>query len=154
MQHRIRTIDRETGFQTTTTADYAVEVHGNMPKDATEEELIAHFSDLYALDKPDFRNRPPFEAKHKNHCSVQSEGLVNPVQNISHITDGGSKYMGKWVAEVSLYRNDGNALMKYLKLSGIQEKIRHFRGVVKKHSEDTPYVKGADAKKVEKAEKS
>ena len=64
-KHRIRTIDRETGFQTTTTADYAVEVHGNMPKDATEEELIAHFSDLYALDKPDFRNRPPFEARHK-----------------------------------------------------------------------------------------
>ena len=42
--------------------------------------------------------------------------------------------------------------MKYLELSGIQKQIRHWRGIAKKFSDDTPYSKGPNPRMVEKAE--
>ena len=151
----MKNVDDETGLQTTTTADYSVEVHGKMPQGTTEEDLIEHFSNLYKLDEEDFRNRPVFNANDKNHCSAQRKGAVKPVQNITHVAgepDGGEKYLGKWVAEVAIHYNNGDTLMKYLELSGIQKQIKHWRGIAKKFSDDTPYSKGPNPRMVEKAE--
>ena len=84
-----------------------------------------------------------------------SAKAVKPVQNITHVAgepDGGEKYLGKWVAEVAIHYNNGDTLMKYLELSGIQKQIKHWRGIAKKFSDDTPYSKGPNPRMVEKAE--
>ena len=139
-------------LQTTTTADFAVEVYDGLPPDTSEEELIEHFSSLYCLDKVDVRNRPAVSRSGSETKSVDQEGFVQPVSDVQHI-DGDSKYLGKWVAEVTLVRNNGEALMQYLHLSNMQKHVQQTRAQIKKYSENTPYSKGPNMKKVKEAEK-
>ena len=57
IRRRAAYIEKELSCMVTSITDYAVMVR-NIPPDTTMEELITHFSDLYPLDKPDWRKRP------------------------------------------------------------------------------------------------
>jgi hypothetical protein len=57
LKRRLKAVLAELSKDVTSVTDYAVMIR-NLPKDTTEEELIAHFSNLYPLDKPDWKNRP------------------------------------------------------------------------------------------------
>jgi hypothetical protein len=139
-------------LQTTTTSDFSVEIYKGLPPDTTEDEVLEHFSSLYCLDKVDIRGRPAISKKGKETKSVDQEGIVKPVMDVEHV-DGDSKYVGKWVAEVTLVKNNGGALLHYLHLSTLQKRVRQQRATIKKFSEGTVYSKGPNIKKVKKAEK-
>ena len=137
---------------TTTMSDFTIEVRGKgVPPDTTEEEILNHFSELYSLDRPDFRGRPALLKSAKENLSVETDGTVNSVFDVEHV-DGDEMYIGKWVAEVTLIKNDGHALVKYLQLSSMQEKLMKTRAMIKKYSPGTPYSKGPNPASVAKAE--
>jgi hypothetical protein len=57
LKNRLRSVVTELSKDVTSVTDYAIMIRG-LPKDTTEEDLIAHFSNLYPLDRPDWKNRP------------------------------------------------------------------------------------------------
>ena len=144
-------VDHATHKTVSSTSDYAIQIEDGLPEDATEAEIIDHFSDLYRLDTVDVRGRLPYEAGDVHHCAVEREGLVYPVMDLDHV-DGDETYMNKWVAEVTLIRNDGNALLKYLGMRHTQREIEKTRASVKKYSDDTPFSKGPNETKRRKYE--
>lgn len=56
----IGTFEEKMGRLITSVTDYSVMVSG-IPKDSTVAQVITHFSNLYALDKPDWANRRGLE---------------------------------------------------------------------------------------------
>jgi hypothetical protein len=58
LSRRLQQYQEELSRLTTSVTDYSVMISG-LPKDASVEQVITHFSNLYPLDKPDWKNRPP-----------------------------------------------------------------------------------------------
>jgi hypothetical protein len=148
-------------------ADYAVLVRG-FPKSATEEQIRQFFSDRYDLTKCSSRYYPLFcgcfgKERHRKvkTSAVLPEGapaagagstvLVEaPVQELEYC-DGDSTYKESWVAEVSVAHPNGAQISKYLLQSKTYHKLREARARVQKYSDGTPWKKGADETKRQKA---
>lgn len=58
LKKRLIRFDDEMSREITAVTDYAIMVQ-HIPKDTTPEHIIAHFSNLYPLDKLDWAKRPP-----------------------------------------------------------------------------------------------
>jgi len=146
LKPHISTVNDRTDCKETTTSDFAIYVKSGLPTDSSEKEVLEHFSSIFQLGSPDFRGRAPLKMSDKSHCSVERDGLVYPVGDVEHI-DGDEKYIGKWVAEVAMVKNNGESLISYLGLTEMQKKIRHGRAKVKRYSEGTPHPKGPSDRK-------
>ena len=57
LQRRADSLTEEVERLNTSVTDYTVMVR-HLPKDTTVEQLVAHFSSLYPLDRPDWQKRP------------------------------------------------------------------------------------------------
>lgn len=57
LKRRLFFVETELSKDVTTVTDYSIRIK-NLPKDTTELELLTHFSNLYPLDRPDWKNRP------------------------------------------------------------------------------------------------
>ncbi|RHY92098.1 hypothetical protein DYB37_003768 [Aphanomyces astaci] len=124
-----------------TPAKYAVYVRG-FPRDATEQEIMTHFSALYDLSQP--AHRFPMwlgcfgrRRQVKQQLRVARSGsttncspghdengakLPQPVENVSHV-DGNELYVGSWVAQVSIARPIGRFLRLFLALETLTQRI-------------------------------
>ena len=73
---------------------YSIMVRG-LPHDTTTAQLITHFTNLYQLEKPDWRNRPPLAgALPLQHCdNTQTE-----------------VHVGTWIAECVVSKKIGDLL--------------------------------------------
>ncbi len=151
LKYHVTTVNNRTDNKETTTSDFAVQITSGLPRDATEEELLDHFSTLYQLAESDNRSRPAFLKNDRSHCSVERDGTVYSIGDCAHV-DNDKKYLGKWVAEVAMIQNNGEALINYLTLRAREQKIRQTRGLIMKHSEGTPYSKGPNSKMQKLAE--
>ncbi|RHY28573.1 hypothetical protein DYB32_005869 [Aphanomyces invadans] len=126
MSHRCRAIVAAHAKDNITPAKYAVYVRG-FPRDATEAEIMAHFSALYDLSQPAQyfpmwlgcfgrrRRRRPGDAS-------RSKRSFEPVADVSHV-DGNDLYMQSWVAQVSIARPIGTFLRLFLALETLTQKI-------------------------------
>eukprot|EP00753_Platysulcus_tardus_P018673 PLAT7004.19.p1 GENE.PLAT7004.19~~PLAT7004.19.p1 ORF type:complete len:1050 (+),score=341.53 PLAT7004.19:205-3150(+) len=139
-----------------TAADYAVRVT-NLPKDATEAELRAHFDRLYALDRPDWSfqgfmcgfqrkvARLPttivdrgalIERGEDEPAVLQRRVKLQPVRNVDFTLN--EDYLGSWCAGVFIAHPVGNAIRAYRGKSSLLQKLRHARGRVHMLREDSP----------------
>lgn len=109
-----------------TTKDFAVYVT-NLPTDVTKAEIIEHFSELYPLDRPDWKGRAP---------PAHSGRPKLPVQDLAHV-GGDQRYEGKWVADVVLARRNGRILRTALEHKDKALEIRRLRAQMKRYGPAT-----------------
>jgi hypothetical protein len=119
------------GNRTCCVSDFAVRVDG-IPPDTTTQQLLQHFSSLYALDIIDWKQRKPLE------------GAV-PVSNVYH--NGQAAYKGMWVADVVIYGKIGKLIRSFkLKRENMEELLR-YRAMMKMYKDDTCHAHGPNPRK-------
>ena len=111
----------------------------NLPPYITEEEIIKHFSNLYQLEKVDWRNRPPVED-------------ARPVNNCDNT--GRMIHKDSWVAECTIYREIGKYLTNYKAKQDLLKSLYRNRAKMKMYAKDTAHSQGPSKKRYEKAEKA
>lgn len=136
LQHRLNYL-RNNEVEECSVAEYSISVNG-LPSNTTVEELVRHFSNLYPLDRPDWKGRP---------------GILfcKPVTNISNT--GNPEYINSWVSECILHKRIGGFLSAFKYREGLLNKLRHSRAQMKMYSENTPHAHGPNLQLYEKAEK-
>ena len=73
-----------------------------------------------------------------------------PITNLTHQIKPDETYLGGWVADVVLIRDEGDIIRHYQHLAKLDSQVRHQRACVKRVSPGTAYEKGPDEKKAEK----
>jgi hypothetical protein len=114
-----------------TVTDFAVVVEG-LPKVVRHEELLKFFSDLYPLDKPDWKERPPVSG-----CS--------PVENIDNT--GNPVYRGTWIAELQIFHKMGAFIQAFKEKQALTHKLLRSRAMIKMYSNGTPRPSGPNERK-------
>mmetsp|Transcript_15197 Transcript_15197/g.22859 ORF Transcript_15197/g.22859 Transcript_15197/m.22859 type:complete len:1310 (+) Transcript_15197:270-4199(+) len=123
--------------RTCSLSDYSVMVE-NIPPDTTVEQLVEHFSNLYPLDKPDWKNRPPLD---------QAE----PVKHVSNT--GVSCHKGTWVAEATVFKKIGSMIRAFKDKQKYMDDLLRCRARMKMYNTDTCHADGPNPRKFRKAEK-
>lgn len=120
---------RENDEQNITPGDYAVFVRG-LPSNATEEEILQHFNDLYDLSKPKHTYPMWFGCFGPRKVpKMQYSVDASPVTNLDHV-NGNEMYRSKWIAQVSIgYRTNG-LLRKFLSMEKLSAKIAKYEEIV------------------------
>ncbi|GAB9475722.1 hypothetical protein Gpo141_00012806 [Globisporangium polare] len=127
-----------------TPAKYAVCVRG-LPKDATEEEILRHFNNLYDLTKDEEYSPLWFGCcwgRRKRVKHSQSKKAVNRsvVSNLDHlaITKSINKklYLGTWIAEVSVGHPTGGLLRAFLSMEALTQSIAETRTLISTLNEE------------------
>ena len=137
LAHRVKVMKREASRATCSVSDYSIMVR-DVPTDVTEKELIAHFSGLYPLDIPDWRQRPPLDG-------------AAPVDNVQN-SGRASLYRGTWIAECTIHRKIGSYINAYMKKKEVTEELYRQRAKFKMYKEGTTHKQGPHAKKMKKAD--
>jgi hypothetical protein len=113
-----------------TPARYAVMVRG-LPKDATEKEIMEHFSHLYDLNKTEDYRKLWFGCcwgrRHKLQRSRSKKAVNrNLVSNVDHLekstTITKELYKDTWIAEVSVAHPTGGLLRTFLSMEYLSQK--------------------------------
>lgn len=131
-------LKKKNEFQNCSISDYTVMVRG-IPTDTTAEQLISHFSNLYPLDKPDWRNRPMVEG-------------ARPVQEVEN--SGNAVYKGTWIAECIVHKKIGSFISAFKSKQDIMERLFRSRAQMKMYSDNTPHGKGPNPSKYARAERN
>ncbi|CAM9423368.1 unnamed protein product, partial [Scytosiphon promiscuus] len=123
-----------------TATDFAVYVEG-LPQAAGRKEIGQFFSDLYQLEAPDWKGRPPYE-------------FAQPVFSVENTED--KWYMGKWIAEACVARKVGREVKAYKDKKDTVLELKRKRAEAKMYNEGTPLEEGvgADPSKFQKAVKA
>lgn len=114
-------------------SDYSVMIR-NLPNGTTPKELVDFLSNLYPLDKPDWRKRPPVEG-------------ARPVQDSKF-----SDFPGSWVADCVVHKKIGRYIAAFRNQQHIMDSLYHNRALMKLYSQGTIFAGGANEKKRAKAE--
>jgi hypothetical protein len=109
-----------------TCTDYAVFVQG-LPRNAQRKEVTKFFSDLYALDAPDWTGRTPQEG-------------AQPVFSVENTGD--KLFLNKWVADVRLAYKVGDEIAAYKKKRKTVVELKRSRAHAKMYNEGTPLLNG------------
>jgi len=121
------------GSRSCEVSDYSILVQ-KIPPDTTAMQIITHFTNLYPLDKPDWRNRPP----------------VYGAQVVDHYSNSGdSIHMGTWVAEATIFRRIGSILRVFKDEEDLMQDLYEARARMKMFKSDTPHKLGPDPKRFE-----
>jgi chemotaxis protein histidine kinase CheA len=75
-----------------------------------------------------------------------------PIENVDH--HGDEKYLGSWVSDVVLIRDEGDIIRHYQHLAKLDVKVRHQRALVKRVSPGTAYEKGPNETKADRLMKT
>lgn len=118
------------------TTHYAVYVE-NLPPFVTQQEVIAHFSNLYQLQNVDWRNRLPIED-------------ARPVQAADNTAE--DVHVHSWVAECTLYRRIGTLVRRYQRKEPMFRKLVRSRALMKRFAVDTVHPRGGDRRQYYNAE--
>eukprot|EP01039_Chlorochromonas_danica_P003057 gene3057-3337_t len=118
-------------------SDYTVMVT-NLPSDASDEELIQHFNQLYKLNEVDFMHRPIVED-------------VQPVQHTDYSND--TLHQSTWIADCILHKKIGGFISSFKSKQHVLRKLFRARACMKMYAENTPHALGPNLKNFQKAEK-
>jgi hypothetical protein len=156
LKRRLKWVETVMSKDVTSVTDYSIMIR-NLPKDTTEMELIQHFSNLYPLDRADWKNRPALaDASPVDEvticclvcCIIVCDFCLLQVENTKD-----SRYKGTWVAECFVVRKIGRILNKFLKQEKVTHQLRRARAESKMYSQTTTHAHGHHAKKYAKAMK-
>lgn len=121
----------------TSISDYTLMVRG-FPPDTTDAQLVEHFSKLYALDKVDWRGRPPVED-----CV--------PVHNCDN--SGDSLYLGTWIAESIVHKKIGRFIAEFKDKQFLMQRLYRCRAEMKMFAENSTHTYGHNLPRFLRAEK-
>ena len=110
----------------TSICDYAVEVK-NIPADTKDWQLLQHFSELYALDKVDWKGRP----------AVEGAFPVADITNSNNIM-----HMNTWIAECTLHKGIGPFISSFKDKQHLMERLYRCRAQMKMYAENSPHEGG------------
>jgi hypothetical protein len=119
------------GNRTCCVSDFAVRVDG-IPSDTTIEELLNHFSSLYALDKVDWKHRKPLDG-------------ALPVSNVYH--NGQPVFKGKWIADLVIYGKIGKLIRSFKDKKKHMDELLRYRAMMKMYKEDTCHADGPNPRR-------
>jgi hypothetical protein len=119
------------GSRSCSISDYSIRVD-NIPPNTTISELMNHFSGLYQLNQPDWKNRKPLSG-------------AQPIQDVRY--NGDALYIGKWVAEVSIYSRIGSLITAFKRKKILLETLLRCRARMKMYKDDTPHASGPNPSK-------
>jgi hypothetical protein len=131
LRKRAENLQKKADVNVCTVTDYSVMIEG-LPKVADQKELVQFFSNLYPLDKPDWRGRPPLSG-------------ALPVENISNTGQG--LYKGTWVAELYIFRKMGAFIHEFKNKAPLTTKLLRSRAMIKMYSEGTKHTGGFNERK-------
>lgn len=138
LQQKAFSVNGRNAKSQTSVSDYTVEVH-NIPPDTKDWQLLQHFSDLYALDKVDWKHRPTVEG-----CFPVSE--VGNTHNEMH--------MNTWVAECTLHKGIGSFIASFKDKQYLMEKLYRCRAQMKMYAENSPHEGGHKLNRYLRAEQN
>jgi hypothetical protein len=120
-------------------SDYAVMVT-NLPPDASENELIQHFNELYALNKRDWKGRP----------------IVIDAEPVETCGNTGLKriYKGTWISECIVHKAVGKFLSSFKSKKHLMENLFRCRAKMKMYGTLTPHSHGPDTIRYDIAEQA
>lgn len=104
-----------------TITDFAVVVEG-LPQVVRHDELLKFFSELYPLDKPDWKERPPVSG-----CAT--------VENVENT--GNPVYRGTWIAELQIFHKMGAFIQAFKEKQALTQKLLRSRAMIKMYSTGT-----------------
>lgn len=142
VRQQIVLVETMTNENHTTLADYSVFVRG-LPADATDDEIIDHFNELYQLSEDDVRP-PPCPLCCKNRVRPAPHPPLNPVEDVSNTND--EAYLHSWIAEATVVRTDGDHLRRFQRLEKHAQRLRVARAKVLKYRHDTPLAISEDGR--------
>jgi RNA recognition motif-containing protein len=145
LKGQITNSDSGKGKETLSASDYTIYVRG-LPSDATKQEIVAHFSNLYALDRSDWnfkgyccclgiygkKSRLPDDITDRGSIMYDVDGnQVMVVQTIKHGTTlnvdntRDDLYIGTWIAECTVIHPNSDLIAEHQKekLTDIKLKI-------------------------------
>ena len=162
----------DSGKETLSASDYTIYIRG-LPDDATKKEITAHFSELFALDRPDWsfpgylwclhifnkKSRIPKDVTHES-LEITSIECGNEITlHGNEVTFGKTKaidntrekiYLGTWIAETTIIHPNSDLIKQRQKLKQIDLKLKQARAHVKKYSKDTSAEEGPNEKEEKK----
>mmetsp|Transcript_7926 Transcript_7926/g.28180 ORF Transcript_7926/g.28180 Transcript_7926/m.28180 type:complete len:1141 (-) Transcript_7926:160-3582(-) len=150
---RTRLLVDEIDEDTITAQDFGIFVKG-LPEDATKEEIVDFFSNLYDLSKEDYEHKGAcgccnIGGKKKRPAAPTWDGKpLEPNRNTGN--SGDILYMNKWVTEVAIAQRDGAAIRKFMAQKKLLVKLQGAKSLVQKYSPRSPDT--ANAEKLAKAE--
>jgi hypothetical protein len=108
-------------------ADYSIMIT-KLPPDASEKELLEHFSSLYRLDAKDWKGRP----------------IVSDAKPVELTGNSGlsSIYQGTWVAECIIHKSIGSFISSFKSKQHLMENMYRYRAKMKMYSAVTPHAHG------------
>lgn len=119
------------GNRTCSVSDFAIRVD-NIPSDTTVEQLLTHFSNLYSLDKTDWKQRKPLDG-------------ATTVSNVYH--NGQSLYKGTWIADIVVYGKIGKLIRSFKEKKKNMEELLRYRAMMKMYNHDTSHAYGPNPSK-------
>lgn len=136
LKNRCAKLREKSDARSCTISDYSIMVE-NIPKDATSEELTQFFSELYPLDKPDWKGRPPVEG-------------AQPLQHCDNT--GKEYYVNTWVAETVIYQALSQLIAAFKAKQSYMKNLQRARAKMKMYKEDTCHAHGPNPRRYAKAE--
>lgn len=130
LRRRTTILSAKADINVCTVTDYSVVVSG-LPAVTDHQELLTFFSDLYPLDKADWRGRPPVSG-------------ALPVENVMNTNN--NRYLGTWVAELFIFHKMGAFIHAFKDKEKLTEKLLRSRAMIKMYSEGTKHIGGHNEK--------
>eukprot|EP01041_Mallomonas_annulata_P004298 gene4298-8544_t len=96
-------------------SDYSVMVE-DIPADTTIENLIAHFSNIYQLSKPDWAGRPPLRGAQTVVCYDNTEVDI---------------HYNTWIAEVTVFKKIGSYIRAFKQETQVLNDLKRARAFMK-----------------------
>ena len=137
LKKRCASLREKSDARSCTISAYSIMVQG-IPKNATVEEITQFFSDLYPLDKPDWRGRPVLDG-------------AQPLQHCDNT--GKSFYVGSWVAETVIYQKLSSLISKFKAKQSVMKNLQRARAKMKMYNDDTSHADGPNPRRFAKAER-
>ena len=167
LQQQIRLTENGEGKETLSASDYTIFVRG-LPADATKQEIVAHFSNLYALDRADWqfpgycccchiwskKTRLPEDITDRGSLMYDAEGnevmLVQTVEYGTTLSIDNTRddlYLGTWIAECTVIHPNSDLIQEYQKQKNNDLKLKVARAHVKRYASNTVAKEGPNPTK-------
>ncbi len=127
---------KTTSHHSISVTDYAVMVT-HLPSEIDETDLIRHFSQLYQLQKRDWKGRPAVIG-------------AKPVKSVGNT--GLDYYQSTWIAECILHKNIGKFISSFRNKQHLTKSLYRSRALMKMYKQDTPHANGANPVLYKRAE--
>lgn len=131
LRRKLGTVRGSLGTRTCHISDYSVKVE-NVPPDTSLEQLVAHFSSLYALDRKDWKGRP----------------ILDEAETVKVVHNSGNLlFKDTWVADATIFSRIGSMVRAFKSKRQLMENLLRYRAQMKMYSDGTCHANGPNPTK-------